>query len=374
MGENSIKRFIIAVVTAAVFTLTACAAKTGNSEIKNGGELQKVSESTPVTPPLSATDSNSNGGIAVQLIQHVVEGNGYSQGVEISVKLGNGYTITKSYDELCRNPYLLHSDLTGDGIAEIVLALPEPASNYNATDVHVLSITGNELKEILTVLSNQEQSASIAYQQTLYKIPNPPDSFGLESRSDYTDFCTGVSIVYFSGQASLKIRHLEGENTPYSILSWDGIQWIVAEQAVSSQEELPVEPATLIYSLDDEWFQCPATEIPYYQRGMVTFLTSETIEQNLQGHQPWLESPIEVATSLCSNFISGHPFSGDDILLSNAYEFKTKDGFHIKVVSDANDIYIVDILTPDIGSLTVTMKSPYDTPILFITKIEYRLM
>jgi len=47
---------------------------------------------------------------------------------------------------------------------------------------------------------------------------------------NWYDFCTGVSILTFDGNTALEIEHLQREVTPYSVVLWNGQEWIVAEQ------------------------------------------------------------------------------------------------------------------------------------------------
>lgn len=155
----------------------------------------------------------------VQLVQNTVHGTSYSDGVKIVVTLGDENTLTKQYDEPCRNPYLLYADLTGNGVAEIILALPNPTSSYSATDIHVLEIDGDELVEILTVLDNPPE-VKAEYRQTLFEIPGQD--------------CSGVSTVLIGERPALKIRHNGRKDIPYSVLLWNGGEWVVAEQGTET--------------------------------------------------------------------------------------------------------------------------------------------
>jgi len=137
--------------------------------------------------------------------------------------------VYTGYGELFfTHPYFFLADLLGDGTDEIVLVLPLFGSNYAATDVHVLKINGSELTEILTILdSPSELSRKISeYEQTLFIIPPPMDT----DYHNWYDFCTGVSILTLDGKTALEIQHLQREVTPYSVVLWNGQEWIVAEQ------------------------------------------------------------------------------------------------------------------------------------------------
>lgn len=69
-----------------------------------------------------------------------------------------------------------------------------------------------------------------------------------------------------------------------------------------AQDELPRPVAyesrpLVLYSLADEIFQRPRTEIPYYRNGDILFLEEEAFLQHDEGHQPWLANGVDVVTA-----------------------------------------------------------------------------
>jgi len=256
MYSKLVRIFFLVFTTAGVVWLCSCpqyvnATDGGISpQTQNAGKIDvpqasryTASENIALQPPVSANtvtimdelssltlDKEDNSYDSAKLIQYGADGSGYTCGVEIVVTLENGLTTTKEFNQICRNPYLLYADLMCDDTDEFVLALPNPISNFDATDVHILKVIDGRLEEILTILCTPEQSQVDEYMQTLLTIPNPPDNFGLQEHNIYTTFCTGVAITIFNGREALKIRHLAGEITPYSIIYYNGTKWDIGNQ------------------------------------------------------------------------------------------------------------------------------------------------
>jgi len=128
----------------------------------------------------------------------------------------------------------------------------------------------------------------------------------------------------------------------------------------------------LIYSLPDEIFARPLTEIPYYQQGEVLFKEDSFFEQWQEGHQPWLAGAVDVVTVMCSNLIgldAQGAFDNENIALHTAEELRTKNGIEIKVIEKIEEKFKVELIVPNLGKYEITLESPDKTGVLFIREI-----
>jgi hypothetical protein len=126
-----------------------------------------------------------------------------------------------------------------------------------------------------------------------------------------------------------------------------------------------MKPSVVIYSLDDEIFNRPFDEIPYYRNGAIIYLPQEVKDQYEEGHQPWLGTGIDVVTTATSN-LSGQ----EKPYLDLSYEGdirKTGSGIVIKSVTNR----LVELHVPHVGRYRIELRSPPGTTILFIRKIEW---
>ena len=181
---------------------------------------------------------------AAQLIQetYTLDGNIFSDNTDIVVTLWNGDILKKTYSGwYMRSSYLLYADLTSDGVDEIILALQIGGSNYNATEIHVLSIGNGVLTEILTIMEPGE-GREIAYKDSLFVIPlilDSAESIPSNELEHYYSIYTGVECVQTTEGYGLLVQHLikKYDVIPYSVILWNGTEWFVANQGVSPLSE-----------------------------------------------------------------------------------------------------------------------------------------
>lgn len=130
----------------------------------------------------------------------------------------------------------------------------------------------------------------------------------------------------------------------------------------------------LLYSVPEETFMRPLTEIPYYQRGEILFMEDSFFEQWQEGHQPWLASAVDVVIAMCSNLIGSdakEAFDNENIELHTAGELRTKSGIIIKVIDEIEKKVKVEFIVPTLGKYEITLESPDTTGILFIREIIF---
>lgn len=130
----------------------------------------------------------------------------------------------------------------------------------------------------------------------------------------------------------------------------------------------------LLYSVPDEAFERPLTEIPYYQRGEILFKEDSFFEQWQEGHQPWLAGAVDVVTVMCTNLIgsdSKEAFDNENIELHTAEELRTKNGIVIKIIDETEKKVKVELIVPALGKYEITLESPDTTGVLFIREIIF---
>jgi hypothetical protein len=163
-------------------------------------------------------------------------GSAFSDSTEVHVTLANGKTLSKTYEGwYFLDSHLLRADLTGDGTDEIIAVLPVGGSNYGATEVHVLSVDGGSLREVLTILDNPSAEKEITYKDSLFVVPQLADYEGLTGHDNYTGFCTGAQVTQTTDGAGLWVQHYVDDATATtlsSVIRWDGAGWVVAGQGV----------------------------------------------------------------------------------------------------------------------------------------------
>jgi hypothetical protein len=132
----------------------------------------------------------------------------------------------------------------------------------------------------------------------------------------------------------------------------------------------------VLYSLADDYFNLPLTQIPYYQKGSIQYLPNYVFVQYKEGHQPWLSGAVDVVTVNCSNLIGSDTIvrqilNGENVELHTAKELKTKNGIDIKVIDETGKQNKVEMTVPGLGRYDITLVSPASTAILYVRKIIY---
>lgn len=133
-----------------------------------------------------------------------------------------------------------------------------------------------------------------------------------------------------------------------------------------------IADSILIYSISDEVFNLPKTEIPYYFRGTITFESEQAFKQVAEGHQPWKADPLMTVLIPCSNLV---PKSLTTDLTEGSEAdgiFTNKDGVIVKKVSpNEQPVKTMEMSVPHLGKYDITVKTPKGTEIFFVTKIIF---
>lgn len=130
--------------------------------------------------------------------------------------------------------------------------------------------------------------------------------------------------------------------------------------------------SVVLFSLSDDYFNRPLTEIPYYEQGNIKYMPEYVFEQHREGHQPWLSGAVDMVTAMCSNLIGQDiPNNYDTVEVHTARELKTRDGVHIQVVDESGQKTETELTVPGAGKYDITLESPENTEILFIRKIVF---
>lgn len=291
MNYKKKSKWAIALILGLSFVLTGCAAGSKTTENSdsvssdhtvdiqgNAGDVQDNTESTQdkaaiknifgtvqigdnVTVDQTNNDISLSGltldgqGKKDDSLEVVTQLDNNSTPVEniLKVILGDNRELEKVYEGNWSKT-IYTADLLSDGTEEIVLLLRDRASDYGASELHVLKIQNDNLEEILTIvdepgaLSAQQKDK---YETSLFLIPWPKDNFKLSDNyaQDYVSICTdgslidinmdgttkkGIKISHFGGQSQLDAyRSMYGRKLyPYSVIVWDGNEWTVTEQEV----------------------------------------------------------------------------------------------------------------------------------------------
>lgn len=148
----------------------------------------------------------------------------------------------------------------------------------------------------------------------------------------------------------------------------------------SKQEDTPNQTvmeeqdniSILLYSIPDETFSLPLTEIPYYQQGEIIFKEEDVFKQWQEGHQPWLAGAVDVVAVMCSNLIGTDvqgTFDNENIELHTSEELRTKNGIVIKVLDKIENKTKVEFIVSGLEKYEITLESPETTGVLFIRDI-----
>jgi hypothetical protein len=145
------------------------------------------------------------------------------------------------------------------------------------------------------------------------------------------------------------------------------------EEAVKEEPTKDVHPAfkpIVIYELDDEWFEKPFTEIPYYKSGKTEYIDETTLLQHQEGHQPWLADPISVTIKFCGNLVPiDYPFF-EEILgkmdelhqTPKPYTITTSNG----IVITQKEQYLMEISVPNFGRYEILFKNKLESDMNFM--------
>lgn len=260
------KRIIlISIAIALLLCLVGCAVTSALNMTSNSADDIDIFESNQLSDENTneehddlVIDSTIGQLTAVIMPYNVQTDDEYSNIWELSVTLENGDILTKIYDYYdyyVKDPELYFVDLTQDGSDEIILVMPNHTSNYNSTNIHILSINNGDLTEILTILDSPWSLGEYSYLETTFKdslliIPHIAENEDLPMYTplNYEYFCTGVVFVQTEDGFELWVRHLMKDSIPYSVIRWDGNGWYVADQGIhlspeyQSSEKLYTEP------------------------------------------------------------------------------------------------------------------------------------
>jgi hypothetical protein len=154
---------------------------------------------------------------------------------------------------------------------------------------------------------------------------------------------------------------------------------ITPETDVSQSPDAPLSDAgfgeMLLYSIDDEMFQLPRADVPYYEAGEVVFKTEAFFQQAEQDDQAWRSDPLWVTFNLCRNLLGNQ----QDILCADETvsegELTTKAGLTIRVTPPIDGAsehsYTAEMTAPGLGQYRITMDYMAGTSVLYIRRIGF---
>lgn len=146
------------------------------------------------------------------------------------------------------------------------------------------------------------------------------------------------------------------------------------------QEEVVTFDPVVLFELTEYDLVKPVTEIPYYAFGNIEYVTEEGIKSVAEGHSPWRGSPVYAAETLTQNLIPREievePFS--EILSQDKTLIGLSKGqIQFKVVrveneNQADELTVVDMNVPDLGTFTISLQQLGNVGISFITQIVWQ--
>lgn len=136
------------------------------------------------------------------------------------------------------------------------------------------------------------------------------------------------------------------------------------QQPETGQQPQAYNKKVIIYNLNEDVFNKPYTEIPYYYQGDIKFLEKDVFEQYEEGHQPWLGTGIDVVTTASAN-LTGEENPYLNINYDNHERLTTPSGIVLEQVSNTQ----IKLIVPHVGIYEFELRSPPKTTILFISKI-----
>jgi hypothetical protein len=132
----------------------------------------------------------------------------------------------------------------------------------------------------------------------------------------------------------------------------------------------------LLYSIDDEVFHLPRTQVPYYEAGTVVFQTEAFFQQAEQeGDQAWRSDPLQAAFVLCRNLLGNQQdaLCADETVSDT--ELTTKAGLVIRLTPPVDggpdQVYTAEMTAPGLGQYHITMACMAGTSALYIRKIGF---
>lgn len=144
------------------------------------------------------------------------------------------------------------------------------------------------------------------------------------------------------------------------------------EEAVKEEPTKDVHPAfkpIVIYELEDEWFERPFTQIPYYMNGKIALREETTILQHQEGHQPWLADPFSLVVAFCNNLIPIEvPFDEIDGKIGRLYympqphSITTSNG----IVITQKEQDLMEISVPNFGRYEILFKNKLESDMNFM--------
>lgn len=130
---------------------------------------------------------------------------------------------------------------------------------------------------------------------------------------------------------------------------------------VKSEDVVTFDPVVL-FELTDEDLSKPVTEILYYVFGNIGYVTEEVIKSVAEGHSPWKGSSVHAAEILTQNLVP-EGISADQVKYNVV---------HVENENQADELTVVDMIVPDLGTFTINLQYPGNSGISFITNIVWQ--